>query len=74
MPVMDRRMTLNLPCHFAAEYSSSLKGIGRGRTREGGQVRTFGLCENHAQLYEQIDRELVQDAWAPAHTAKPVSL
>lgn len=74
MPVMDRRMTLNLQCHDVAEYTSSLRGVGRDRARVGGPVVAFGLCENHSRLYEQIDRELVQDAWAPSHTAKPAAL
>jgi hypothetical protein len=67
-------MTLTLQCTDPAEYTSSLKGVGRDRKRDGGQVTEFGLCENHRRLYEQIDRELVQDAWAPSHTVKPVSL
>lgn len=74
MPVMDRRMTLNLQCHDAAEYTLSLKGVGKDRSRAGGSVVAFGLCENHCRLYEQIDRELVQDAWAPSHTEKPTQL
>lgn len=75
MPVADRRMTLTLDCREPAEYSSSLRGVGMNRRRDGGQVRVFQLCENHSRLYEQIDLELVQDeSWAPAHTAKPVLL
>lgn len=67
-------MTLSVPCHEAAEYSSKLKGVGRGRGRDGAAVVAFALCENHSRLYEQIDLELVQDAWAPAHSGKPVAL
>ena|SRR5579862_2997946 len=74
MPVADRRMTLDLQCQDSAEYASSLKGVGRDRLRDGGSVVAFGLCENHRRLYEQIDIELVQDAWAPSHTAKPATL
>lgn len=74
MPVKDRRMTLTLQCHYPAEYSSTLKGVGHDRARDGGAVVAFSLCENHRRLYEQIDVELVQDAWAPAHTIKPASL
>ena len=74
MPVADRRMTLTIQCRDPAEYSSNLRGIGVGRRREGAQPRGFGLCDNHRRLYEQIDLELVQDAWSPSHTAKPVAL
>lgn len=73
-PVADRRMTLTLQCHDLAEYSNSLRGIGTSRHREGAQARVFGLCENHTRLYEQIDLELVQEAWEPCHTAKPTPL
>ncbi|HZY71070.1 MAG TPA: hypothetical protein VFF67_08870 [Thermoplasmata archaeon] len=45
-----------------------------GRGREGATVRDFGLCENHRRVYEQIDSELVQDAWAPSHTHPPTRL
>lgn len=74
MPAADRRMTLTIQCRDAAEYSSSLRGIGTSRHREGAGIRTFGLCENHRRLYEQIDIELMQDAWAPSHTTKPTPL
>jgi hypothetical protein len=73
MPAADRRMTLTIQCHDPAEYSTTLRGIGVGRRREGAAVRTFGLCENHRRLYEQIDIELVQDAWSPSHTEKPIA-
>lgn len=74
MPAADRRMTLTIQCHDPAEYTSSLRGIGTGRRREGAQVRTFGLCENHRRVFEQIDKELVQDAWAPSLTTAPTPL
>lgn len=74
MPVMDRRMTLNLPCHDSAEYTSNLRGVGRDRARGGANVVAFTLCENHRRLYEQIDVELVQDAWAPCHATQPAAL
>ena len=75
MPAADRRMTLTLECREPAEYSSSLRGLGTNRHRDGAQVRVFRLCENHSRLYEQIDFELVQDeSMAPSHTAKPVPL
>jgi hypothetical protein len=74
MPVADRKMTLTIQCRDAVEYTSNLRGTGKGRTREGAQPRNFGLCENHRRLFEQIDFELVQDAWSPSHTAKPISL
>ncbi len=74
MPIADRRMTLTIQCRDSAEYSSSLRGIGTGRQRTGADTRVFSLCENHRRLYEQIDLELVQEAWAPSHTGKPVPL
>ncbi len=67
-------MTLSIGCHEQAEYSNSLRGVGSAKDRRGGAVREFKLCENHSRLYEQIDAELIQEAWAPAHTAKPVRL
>jgi hypothetical protein len=72
MPVRDRWMTLSIGCHEPAEYTSSLKGIGSAKDRRGAAIREFRLCENHTRLFEQIDAELVQEAWAVAHTTKPV--
>lgn len=74
MPFADRRMTLTIQCRDPAEYSSSLRGVGTSRHREGAGVRSFALCDNHRRLYEQIDIELVQDAWVPSHTSKPTPL
>ena len=74
MPIRDRWMTLSIECHESAEYSNSLMGVGTAKDRRGGAVREFKLCDNHSHLYEQIDAELVQEAWAVAHTAKPVRL
>ena len=74
LPASDRRITLTLQCREPGEYSSSLRGIGRSKHRDGAQIRVFGLCENHRRLYEQIDRELVEEAWAPCHTGTPVPL
>lgn len=74
MPVADRRMSLTIQCHEAADYRSNLLGVGMGRGRLGAQPRDFSLCDNHRRLYEQIDLELVEEAWSPSHTAKPVSL
>lgn len=67
-------MTLTIQCHDPAEYTSRLKGIGASRGRDGAVVREFGLCDNHRRLYEQIDKELVEDAWAPSHSLGPVRL
>ncbi|MCI4358799.1 MAG: hypothetical protein L3J99_07255 [Thermoplasmata archaeon] len=73
-PVMDRRMTLTLPCREEATSTSELSSASNGRTRKGAALKTFYLCENHASLYSQIDTELVEDGWAPAHSGKPVQL
>ena len=72
--IEDRRMTLDLACRERAEYNSTLLGVGTGRSRAGAQPKSFGLCENHAELLEQIDRELVQDGWARAHTQAPLRI
>ena len=74
MPAADRRMTLTIQCRYPAEYTSNLRGVGVGRARAGAQSASFLLCENHRRLYEQIDSELIQDAWSPSHTATPISL
>ena len=71
MPVRDRWMTLSIRCREPGEYTHSLKGIGSGKDRRGGVVREFVLCENHSRLFEQIDVELLQEAWDTAYTAKP---
>jgi hypothetical protein len=65
MSVRDRSMTLDLPCHETATYASEMTGLGTGRARTGAARQRFELCENHSQLFAQIDRELVQDGWAP---------
>jgi len=74
MPVQDRRMTLTITCHEPAAWATPLTGVGNGRLRQGGAVKTFSLCENHAEVYQQIDRELVQDGWAPSINSKPIQL
>jgi hypothetical protein len=74
-PAADRRMTLTIQCREPAEYSSSFRGVGTSRHRDGAQIRVFGLCENHRQLFEQIDSELVQDhSWARSLTSKSVQI
>ena len=74
MPIRDRWITLSIGCREAAEYTNSLRGLGSGKSRNGGAVREFQLCDNHSHLYQQIDAELVQEAWAVAHTAQPIRL
>jgi hypothetical protein len=66
-PVEDRRMTLELQCREDAKYTSTLKGVGKGRQREGAAIASFDLCENHNQLFQMVDRELVEDGWAPSY-------
>jgi hypothetical protein len=72
--IEDRRMTLDLPCRERADYTSSLLGVGQGKGRAGAVAKSFSLCENHAELFEQIDRELIQDGWARSHTAMPARI
>jgi hypothetical protein len=70
MPVEDRRMTLEYQCRSEAEYSSTLKGVGVGKERKGATIATFNLCENHNQLFQAVDQELVEDGWAPSYMGK----
>lgn len=72
MPVHDRRITLSIPCHDEATTDCDLMGVGVGKLRQGGQVRHFELCDNHTELFQQIDLELVQDGWTRAHQDRPV--
>jgi hypothetical protein len=69
-PVEDRRMTLEYQCREPANYSSTLKGVGKGKDRQGGAIATFALCENHNQLFQMVDAELVEDGWAPSYMGK----
>jgi hypothetical protein len=73
-PVADRRMTLEIQCRDVATYSSDLRGIGTGRGRVGASEKKFMLCDNHSQLFQEIDRELVGEGWARAQRDKPVQL
>jgi hypothetical protein len=74
MPVRDRSITLRLACSDYASYSSSFLGLGSGKGRVGGTTQTFVLCENHAQLFSQIDDELVQEGWAHMFSEKPTRI
>ena len=56
-------MTLEVPCHESATHFSHLNGMGGGKERRGATPREFFLCDNHAQLFEMIDRELVEEGW-----------
>lgn len=70
-PVDDRQMTLTIPCHEEATQRSSMAGLGSGKNRRGATVQTFVLCDNHAEVFQQIDTELVQDGWSPTFQARP---
>jgi hypothetical protein len=72
MPVHDRRITLTIPCHEDATYDCALMGVGVGKARQGAVVQHFELCDNHTELFQQIDFELVQDGWTRSHSAPPV--
>lgn len=61
-------MTLDIQCDMDAEYASTLLGLGDGKQRKGAAARKFLLCYNHSELFRDIDRELVEEGWAPAHT------
>ena len=63
-------MTLELPCREDAKYTSTLKGLGTGKERKGGAIVTFNLCENHNQLFQMVDQELVEEGWAPSYMGK----
>ncbi len=68
-------MTLEYQCRESATYASTLKGMGTGKDRHGGSIATFNLCENHNQLFQMVDSELVEDGWSPSYMGKkPVSL
>jgi hypothetical protein len=69
-PVEDRRMTLDIQCREDAGYTSTLKGVGTGKQRTGGPIANFNLCENHNELFQQIDMELGQEGWAPSYMGK----
>jgi hypothetical protein len=69
-PVEDRRMTLELQCRETATHTSTLMGLGTGKKRTGGVVATFGLCENHNELFQMVDQELVEDGWTPSYMGK----
>jgi hypothetical protein len=53
-----------------AQNTSTLKGVGTGRQRTGGTSIAFALCDNHSEVFEQIDRELVEEGWAPSYMGK----
>ena len=74
-PVEDRRMTLEFSCGQDATYTATLKGLGKGRQRDGAAIATFDLCENHSQLFKMVDDELVEEGWAPSYMGqKPTRL
>jgi hypothetical protein len=69
--VEDRRMTLQMNCREPATYTARMLGAANGRSRVGSSPRDFLLCENHAQLVAQVDRELVEEGWATSLPEKP---
>jgi len=72
--VEDRRMTLEIRCDMDAQFTSTLKGVGSGTKRSGAATQSFALCDNHSEVFEQIDRELVEEGWAPFFIQKrPIS-
>ena len=74
MPVRDRSLTLSIQCTDPATYASSLTGLGVGKARTGGRVQSFPLCDNHSQLFAQIDKELIQEGWAATENGSPSRL
>ncbi|HEV2317297.1 MAG TPA: hypothetical protein VGV89_06965 [Thermoplasmata archaeon] len=60
-------MTLTIPCREQAEYTCQLLGIAGPKSRTGSKVVAFSLCQNHSGLYDQIDRELVEEGWPRAY-------
>lgn len=67
-------MTLGAPCRETATYSTKVLGTAGGPARTGAPLKEFVLCENHSQLVEQIDRELIDDGWTSAFGERPHSL
>jgi hypothetical protein len=68
-------MTLELQCREDATYASTLVGVGKGKQRTGGVAATFKLCENHSQLFQMVDQELVEEGWTPSYMGhQPVRL
>jgi len=63
-------MTLDIQCDMDAQYSATLKGIGSGKARTGAAMQTFNLCDNHSGLFEQIDKELMEEGWASSMLGK----
>jgi hypothetical protein len=63
-------MTLQYACGSDGEYTTELMGVGSDKRRTGAKPATFSLCQNHSDVFMQIDRELVEEGWAPAYMGK----
>jgi len=64
-------MTLEMECREPATYTAKMSSAAKGRSRVGSVVQDFLLCENHAQLVVQVDRELLEEGWATSLPEKP---
>lgn len=72
--VEDRQMSLTMPCHESASFTAHLLGAGNGRTRKDAPTKDFTLCENHEDLFTQIDVELISEGWASARSSRSTPL
>jgi hypothetical protein len=63
-------MTLQYACGNDAEYAAALLGAGSDLHRTGAKTATFNLCQNHSEVFAQIDQELVSEGWASAYMGK----
>jgi hypothetical protein len=63
-------MTLQFDCPDDGEYWSALLGVGSDHRRTGSKATAFNLCQNHSQVFTQIDRELVEEGWVSAYMGK----
>ncbi len=67
-------MSLTVPCHEQAGYTAHLLAATKGKTRKGATAMDFTLCENHEELFRQIDAELIPEGWAISQATRSTSL
>ena len=72
--VEDRQMSLTLACRESAGYTAHLISAAKGRDRKGAPSQDFTLCQNHEELLQQIDDELVSEGWSSCRGSRSTSL